>query len=493
MDNMALVSLTNVNPYEVDYSSTHRAAETAGAAIGRGLQQLGAGFAQAKQNADQRAKEKEEKLQENNAELAKKYSETFGELDQTIEGNNFLQGQFIQSGMQDKKEYTALLNKLDDTSISQEERIAAMGRVESIKASAKNLNSAISNLQTTTASIKEMAENDQISPGTDPKIIDFVTEMDNPELAKNYSLQTDESGNRFIVGQTRKGTPINLSIDKLASGENQLRTLPRKDKGEFIKGISDELFKNPAYKAGENKIGAIQMVDAKAMGESVAPRIMDTLRDETSFRQLSAGYGFDFDDIQSLQNGIPLSDGLSDAGAKGPNEVDLADGINSEDELKGYIANMMIGEVGSDPRMNEYKQLNTTKYTQELNAAKAAEAKAKADEIAKQKQISEDGIKISRVNSLKSSIGEGDFGYIEQFESQKTKNGDSILKIKKDKKNPNVVQLVYEGHSSAKPKFDTFDLSTDEGAAALESILPKAPSTEYGAAVHRQAAQYLIK
>ena len=492
---MALVSLTNVNPYEVDRSQNIAASASLGQNISRGLQSIGQGFAVAKQKAEERAKEKEKENQERNKALAKNYSETFGELDQTIENNNFLQDTFINSGLEDKKEYTNLLTKLDDTSLSNEERVKTMGRIESIKANASNLNSAIENLNTTTASIREMAETDQISPGTDPKIIDFVTEMDNPDLAKNYSMETDDDGNRFIVGETQEGDPIRLSIDKLASGENQLRVLPRKDKGEFVKTLSDDLFKNPIYKAGENKVGAIQYVDAAQMGASVAPKIMDTLKDETSFRQISAGYGFDFDDINDLQEGIPISSGLSEAGQEGPNEdVDISDGINSEEELKGYLANMMVAEVGSDPRMNEYKQLNTSKYTQQLNEAKAAEAQAKADNIAKQKQIAEDNIKISRVNSLKSTIGEeGDFAYLQQFESQKTTNGDSIKRIIKDKKNPNVVRVVYEGGAKgATPKFDSFDLSTDEGAASLESILPSAPSTEFSASVQRKAQQYLI-
>ena len=490
---MALVNLTNVNPYEVDRRQNIAASAALGQNISQGLQSIAGGFAKAKAKADEEAKKLKEEQVENNKKLSKNLTENFGDLNQTLEDNNFMQETFIKDGQQTMKDYTELYNQLENPDNTPEDVARITASMDSLKARGENLNSALTNLETTTSSIKEMIANNTVSPGTDPSIVSFVTEMDDPELKKNYTLDTDEEGNRYIVGKTQGGEDIKLSIDKLASGENQLRVLPDKPLHDFTKGVADIVLKDPVMEVGTNEIGLEKHVNAAAAGKIAGAEVTNILKDETSFRQIASGYGFGYNKIKALQEGGAIEEGFDEAGESGPNEdVDLSDGINSEEELKGYLANMMVMEVGSDPRITEVtEQVDHSIYKQNLIDAKNAEIKAEQDEILKQKQIAKDNIKLSRVNNIQNSVSDkGDFKYLKQFESQKTVNGQNILQIKKNKDNPNLVEIIYEGHTKNSPKFDKFDLGTQEGAISLESILPKAPTASFNESVVRKSQQY---
>ena len=497
---MALVSLANVNPYAVDRSANIQAAGALGRGIGQVAQSLGQGYAAAKAKAEEEAKKLAKEQAEKNKKLSTNLSESFGSLNDSLENNNFLQESFITNGRETMKEYTALYRQLEDNpDLSEDEISSITAKMDSLKSRGENMSAALDNLNATTASIRAMAEKGEISPGTDPSIVSFVTEMDDPELQKNYTIEKDDEGNQFIVGTTQEGKDIRLSVDKLATKENQLRVLPNKPLSDFTSAITEQVLENPIMKVGVNQIGAVQHIDAAETGKITGQVAMNVLADETSFRQIASGYGFGFDKIASLSGeGGAITEGIDEAGENGPNKgVDLSDGINSPEELKGYLANMMVLDVAQDPRITGYsKQLNTSIQTREQQTLLARQ---KAD-IKKQEKIDLETEKVEKKNeALISKLGtiesitkldEGEIGSLKNYEQHKATNGQIITNFARQ---GNKVVMTFKGHTSEKPVAETFDIGTQEGRAALAALLPDDPTTQYSEAILSRSSQFEVK
>ena len=496
---MALVSLANVNPYAVDRSANIQAAGALGRGIGQVAQSIGQGYATAKAKAEEEAEKLKKESVENSKALSRNITENFGTLNETLQGNNFMKETFLNDGKQTMSEYTELYNQLEDPNNSQQDVARITAKMDSLKARGANLSSALNNLETTTASIKDMVHKGEVSPGTDPSIVSFVSEMDDPELKQNYTLDTDDEGNRYIVGTTQKGKDIRLSIDKLASGENQLRVLPNKPLSDFTSSITEEVLKNPIMKVGVNKIGAVQHIDAGETGKITGQIAMNVLDDETSFRQVASGYGFGFDKIASLgEDGAAITEGVDEAGENGPNTgVDLSDGINSPEELKGYLANMMVMDVAQDPRITGYnKQLNTSIQTREQQALlarqKADIKKQEAINLETEKTEKKNEALISKLGTIESvtNLEEGKIGSLKNYEQHKATNGQIITNFARK---GNKVVMTFKGHTKDKPAAETFDIGTQEGRKALASLLPDDPTAQFSEAILSRSSQFEVQ
>ena len=365
---MAIADITNVNPYSVDRRSNIQAAQSAGAAIGAGLESFGEIY----EKAEKRRKDDEDRKflnEERHRDLLnrekKSETETFGEFNQATAKTGAIGVQFQTLAADDKSAFVELSTELQNSKTSKERRSEIREQMGQIGNRAKNIAGALNKLNENASSWDSIRTEKGISDATPPATRDFMMDLINRENEDGYQVILDEeTGKEKFIGETSNGYPIDFFVEDVANGTNTFRAIPKVDKNEVLDNILSEV--PVKVKQIENAYGLAQENDSELMGKEAAKVIMGRLDNEEQFRSLASGYGFGYEELQGLEEvGIPLDPNLSEEEAA---EIDKdGDGfLNNQDELKGYLANRMLHDL-SDRLPQGFKQINTSRYTQELN------------------------------------------------------------------------------------------------------------------------------
>ena len=466
---MAINSITNVNPYAVDRRANIQAAQSAGQSIGSGIEALGdiKSKAEARKQADEdRVFKNEERHRDLLDREQRRDTETFGELNQATSNSGAIGRQFQQLAADDKAAFVELTSKLQDSSTSKEERSEIREQMGMIGNRAKTIASGLSKLNENAASWDKIRTTNGISDATPPAARDFMMDLINRENEDRYEIYTDENGKEKFKGTTSNGHEIDFFVDDVANGTNVFRAIPKANKEDILDGIRKEV--PDQLKTIDNAYGLAQQNDTEAMGQQAGKVIMERLNNEDQYRSLASVYGFGYEELQGLDEGIRVGTipGLEQEDIDQFDE-DNDGSINSQDELKGYLANRMLQDL-SDRIPNNFKQINSTKYTHTLNQQTADAKQAKADNKAKEAAQNKAQGVVAQVGKLRQIGQSGDLGYLDQFKGQKTDAG-AIIDIQQDPKKKGSVAI--NTGTEKTPKWITYDLTNQNDVTALQSTL----------------------
>ena len=466
---MAIADITNVNPYSVDRRANIQAAQSAGAAIGAGLESFGEIY----EKAEKRRKDDEDRKflnEERHRDLLnrekKSETETFGEFNQATAKTGAIGVQFQTLAADDKSAFVELSTELQNSKTSKERRSEIREQMGQIGNRAKNIAGALNKLNENASSWDSIRTEKGISDATPPATRDFMMDLINRENEDGYQVILDEeTGKEKFIGETSNGYPIDFFVEDVANGTNTFRAIPKVDKNEVLDNILSEV--PVKVKQIENAYGLAQENDSELMGKEAAKVIMGRLDNEEQFRSLASGYGFGYEELQGLEEvGIPLDPNLSEEEAA---EIDKdGDGfINNQDELKGYLANRMLHDL-SDRLPQGFKQVNTSKYSHDLNQRTADAKQAKAEQTAKDTAQNKAQGVVAQVGKLRQIGQSGDISYLQQFKGQKTGAG-AIIDVQQDPDQQGSVAI--NTGSSSSPKWLKFDLTNQSDVKALQSTL----------------------
>ena len=385
---MAINSITNVNPYEVDRRANIQAAQNAGQSIGSGIQALGeiSTKAEARRKADEdRAYLNEERHRAILDREQKRDTETFGELNQATAKSGAIGKQFQKLAADDKSLFVDLTSELEDSGTSRERRAEIREQMGVIGGRAKNIAGSLTKLNENAASWDAIRTDKGISDATPPAARDFMMDLINRDNEDGYSIVVDEaSGKEKFVGKTSGGHDIDFFVEDVAQGTNVFRAIPKASKDEILGNILKEVPEE--VKTIDNAYGAAQQNDTEAMGKQAASVIMKRLDNEEQYRSLASVYGFGYEELQGLEEGgVPLDPNLSEEDAAAIDKD--GDGyINNQDELKGYLANRMLHDL-SDRIPNGFKQINTNKYNADIQRETAEIKQENKSEVEHQEEL----------------------------------------------------------------------------------------------------------
>ena len=358
---MALVNLTNVNPWQQENEAAARANEQ----NQRTWAQL--------QNTLDKASERRYRAREKNRELRdKEYALAADATDKLVQANTnnkFTDIQLQQLGQGFKQEYYNAVKQYEASDKSDEARQAFEEAKQRSLGSARVISKSLDNLGAQMETFKQAAKTSGISDATDPAIREFFTDLQDPDTPMDqYQIVPDEqTGQLRYVGKTSGGRDVDFLLDDIANGENGFAPIPEADMPKIITGLTEDLSKIRT-KIKEDW-GVREVTDWKAMGEALDSRFDNYLSDTTNFRSVAAGLGFDYDAFKAAEAGETITVEAID---------DEVHEISSLDDLKAAVKKELFDQV-------EATTPHTEKILYDTRPGEVAEVKAKqAEEISAQ-------------------------------------------------------------------------------------------------------------
>ena len=355
---MALVNLTNVNPWQQINEATARANE-----------QNQRTWAQLQGNLERAAQRRAATNERNQALRDREYAlanEATAQLVQASTNNKFTDVQLQQLGQGFKKEYHDAVRIYEQSDKTDEDRAAFEEAKQRSLGSARVISGSLDKLTAQMETFRQAASTESISNATSPAIREFMADLQDPEVAmERYTIEADENGQLRYVGTTSGGKEVNFLLDDIANGENAFAPIPKADMPTVITNITKDL--SQIRKQVKEDWGVREITDWSAMGEQLNSRFDKVLSDPTNFRSIAAELGFGYEEFASAEAGEPIMAVAADG-----SEYEL----NSLDQLKDAVKQELMDQVEATTPHTE-KVLYDTRQS-EVDQFKAQQAEQSA-------------------------------------------------------------------------------------------------------------------
>ncbi len=367
---MALVDLTNVNPYAGQVEAQRRLNETNAKVWGNLTNQISQGIQAgiARRNA----------LEERNrAQRDREYAlaaEATGKLVQAKTGTKYTDMQLQQVGRQFKQEYYDAVKTYENSDKGDEARAAFEEAKQTSLGSARTIGASIDQLGTAMDAFKEQARVEGISDAVNPSIRQFFADLNDPETpADQYQIIKDpETGQLKYQGTTSEGQPVDFFLDDLANGENSFAPQAKPDMPSVIMNLTKGL--DAAVKQEKRDNGVVEVTDWNSVDQALTSRINTLFDDDTNFRQMASGLGYGFEEVESVLAGEPVSVDPDGPGGNEPYEVSSIEDLKKAmaEELKMQVESTTAHKekwvVGDDPNTAEAREFQRQQIeTQAVN------------------------------------------------------------------------------------------------------------------------------
>ena len=324
---MALVDLTNVNPWQQENEGAARANE-----------QNQRTWAQLTNTLDKAAQRRQATAERNRALRDREYALANNETSQLVQAstnNKFTDVQLQQLGQQFKSEYYDAVKQYEASDKGDEARAAFEEAKQRSLGSARVVSGSLDKLTAQMETFRQAASTGAISDATNPAVREFMMDLQDPEVAMNrYSIEPDEQGQLRYVGTTSEGKEVNFLLDDVANGENAFAPVPKADMPKILTGITGDLSK--IRKQVKEEWGVREVTDWEAMGTQLDARLDSYLSDPTSFKSVAAELGFGYEEFANAEAGIPVTT-LDPEG----NEIE----VDNIDDLKNAVKMELMDQI----------------------------------------------------------------------------------------------------------------------------------------------------
>ncbi len=320
---MALVDLTNVNPYEGQVEAQRRLDETNAKVWGNLTNQISQSI-QAGITRRQALNARNQELRDREYALA---NEATGKLVQANTSNKYTDMQLQQVGRQFKQEYYDAVKTYQDSDKSDEARQTFEEAKQASLGAARTINGSLESLGTSMEAFKQQIKNGGISDSMDPAVRSFFADLNSPDVdPSQYQIIKDpETGALKYSGETSDGYPVDFFLEDIANGENQFSPIPKTNMPEVVQNLTQGL--SNIVKQEERDWGVVQATDWSTAGSVLSSRIDDLVKETDNFRGLAAGLGYGYEELEMAANGEPFTD---QDGREITNEDDLKKAIKLE-------------------------------------------------------------------------------------------------------------------------------------------------------------------
>lgn len=351
---MALVDLTNVDPYGADVDSQKRVLDAQNQAFQGVFDTITNGI-QAGQARRTNLEEKNRAIRDREYSLANAATD---ELVQANTNNKYTDVQLQEVGQQFKQEFYDAVKVYEESDKGDEARRAFETTKQKTLGSARVIGASIDKLGEQMEMFKEQAKNGGISDSMNPAIRSFFNDLNDPATSSDaFQIVTDpDTGQLKYQGVTSDGHPVDFFLDDLANGENDFTPVPKADMPKVINNLMKDV-KN-ITKQEKRDTGVVEIRDWDAMGTAIGSRVDSLIEDQGNFRSIAAGLGYSYEDLKAIENGEEI---LDDQGKPITNIDDLKKSMKTE--LMMQIESTMPEQkakwlVGADPttEVAQYKK-----------------------------------------------------------------------------------------------------------------------------------------
>ena len=297
---MALIDLTNVNPWRDANEATARANAQ--------NQQT---WAQLANTLDRAAQRRRASAESNRAQRDREYALINKETDQLVQpqtNNKMTDIQLQQLGQQFKQEYYDAVKQYEASDKSDEARQAFEQVKQRSLGSARVVSKSLENLTAQMETFREAYNDGGISDAVNPAVRKFMADLMDPETpVDTYQIVPDpETGDLRYVDSETGGKEVNFSLDDIANGKNQFSPLVPVDMPTVITGLMKDVSDIRTQEKRDWGIASVK--DWSAIGEQIDGRMNQLLEDDNDFRVLAAEEGFGYEAIQAVENGEGWTD-----------------------------------------------------------------------------------------------------------------------------------------------------------------------------------------
>ena len=297
---MALVDLTNVNPWAQVNEATARANAQ--------NQQT---WAQLANTLDRAAQRRQATAERNRAQRDREYALINKETDQLVQpqtNNKMTDIQLQQLGQQFKQEYYDAVKQYEASDKGDEARQAFEQVKQRSLGSARVVSKSLENLTSQMETFREAYNDGGISDAVNPAVRKFMSDLMDPETPVDaYQIVPDpDTGDLRYVDAETGGEQVNFLLDDIANGENQFSPLVPVDMPKVITGLMKDV--SDIRKEEQRDWGIASVKDWTAIGEQIEGRMDELLKDDNDFRVLAAEEGFGYEALQAVKNNETWTD-----------------------------------------------------------------------------------------------------------------------------------------------------------------------------------------
>lgn len=436
---MAIVDLTNVDPYAEETKTQARAYAQRNASLQGVFDKVTSGV-QAGQARRAKLDEKNRAVRDREYALANKETDS---LVQANTGDKFTDVQLQEVGMTIKQEYYDAVQEYGASDKGDEARRKFEEIKQTTLGSARTLGSALDGIGKQMDIYKELGGSGEMSDATNPASRSFFNDLNDPDTPTDqFQIVKDpETGKFKYKGTTSDGHEVDFFLDDFSSGDSDFSPVPKAN----MPGIMENLMKGvkDIKKQEKRENGVVEVTDWGAVGTALDGRFDQLFKDPKNFKAIAAGMGYDYDDIKNIENGNPV---IGDNGEK----IEDIDGLKAamKEEMLMQIELTTPSEekyiVGGDPNSltNQFKE----EKKEELQEKTLDNSRKQFSQIVKFKDGGEEAEKFFRFNLV-------------------GKNNVSHTKIKDGK-----LQL-FSGQGKKAKALDQFDLSNPGDVARLQEFM----------------------
>ena len=440
---MAIVDLTNFDPYAGELESQRRAHESRA--------RLWSGVAQGVSDNIQRGVERRQAMNAQSQQIRdREYALVNKATDQLVQpktNSKITDVKLQELGQQFKSEYYDAVKAYEESDKGDDARREFETVKQRSLTSAKTVSGSIEALQGQAEVFRGLISSGGISDAVNPAIRSFMADLIDPETPDDqYQIQPDpDTGELRYVGKTKDGDDVDFLLDDIANGENQFNFTPKTNMTDVItnvlSGVSD------LTKTEERAWGVAEVTDWGSIGTAIDGRLDKLINEEGNLRSIAAELGYGYEDFQSIKEGGSATgrDGEEVVGIEGLKVVIKEELMDQIESTTPHKENALQGDPNAQKRqMLEQKAFQGA---QTLTAAAQSGDTAAYNEFLN-KKVTLGGV-AGQVASIKPSSG----GKVEVIVRSGQKGG-------------------------AK---QTFDTNKPEEAALMQSILT---GVDYSVALH---------
>ena len=328
---MALIDLTNVDPYGPQVEAQARAQQATAnmwtnisAQINKGIQ---AGVA------------RREALAQRNMQIRdKEYAyanQATDKLVQTKSNHKYTDQQLQQVGQGFKQEFYDAVKEYEASDKGDEARQKFEQVKQTSLGSARTLGDSIEKLDASMDAFMTQARNGGISDAVNPAVRSFMADLNNPEIpADQYQIIKDpETGDLKYQGKTSDGHDVDFFLKDIANGENGFNPQAKVDMPDVVQNLMKGV--STLKKTEQTDWGMVELTDWNRMGVALDGRIEELFKNDDNFKQLAAGLGYGYEELENVKNGVPFVD----------EQEEGAQEITSMEDLKKAMKRELLQQV----------------------------------------------------------------------------------------------------------------------------------------------------
>lgn len=453
---MALVDLTNVDPYREETRAQARAYAQRNASLQGIFDKVTAGV-QAGQARRARLDEKNMAIRDREYAIANASTD---QLTQAKTGSKFTDVQLQETGRKFKQEFYDAVQVYEASDKGDEARQAFEAVKSKTLGSARTIGASIEKLGDSMESFKEMARKGGISDAMNPSVRSFFNDLNDPETpADQFQIVTDpDTGQLKYQGKTSDGHDVDFFLDDLANGENQFTAVPKADMPKVVNNLVKDVT-NITKRIKQNGIVA-DVTDWDQMGLQLDGRMDELFDDPDNFKSLASGLGYGYEELEAIKNG----DGFKD---------DDGRLIENEEDLKAAMKEELLQQVESfSPHFNQEVQI--------------AQAESKNEQV-EQDKAAKKAIAINKASNLLAAVQDDSADYNSFIGNKITLNGfeGALYGVQRDGN-----KITLQNRKGDKGEDQVFDLSKPIDQAYVTSILS---GTDYNLVKQTNSTKLYVK